>query len=443
MMKPTYCNPLCVENIPAGRWLDTSLSKQDPKDFPDYRSISDPSVIYHDGKWILFASYGIAHVSEDFVHWKHVDVGVPNVRYSPAVVCFRGKWYLQGHGQSEVYCADNVLGPYTLCGNLTKVTGETFRAADGCFLADGDRLYFYWCKSRPALPEENADIITGTVGVELDPEKPWQAITEPVWINHFNSSVKWQRTGERNQHERRGWVEGQWMFKIGSRYYLLHSGSGTEFSSYANGIAYSDEGPLSGFVAQKRNNGLLTEKRTGLMRGAGHGSVAQGPNGTYWVFYTNTFRFNHMFERRISMDPIGIDENGELFCTATTETPQFAPGVLEHPENGNDAGLLPLTFFQEPATSSHIPGREPIYAVDESTITWWQPSPDDKEPTAVISLGGLFDVSAIRLIWRDIGMETMEGIMPGPFQYVIEYSCHGEWAMLVDASKNDTNTKDC
>ena len=89
-MKLTYCNPLAIEDIKSGRWLDVNLLKTvrpdiDERMFKDYRSISDPSVIYHDGKWILYPSYSVAYVTEDFVNWKHVDIGVSSLRYSPAV----------------------------------------------------------------------------------------------------------------------------------------------------------------------------------------------------------------------------------------------------------------------------------------------------------------------------------------------------------------------
>ena len=86
-MKPTYCNPLSVEDIAIGRNLDLEQTEvSDLRTAKEYRSISDPSVIYHDGKWIMYPSYAVAYVSEDFVHWKHVDIGVSNMRYSPAVV---------------------------------------------------------------------------------------------------------------------------------------------------------------------------------------------------------------------------------------------------------------------------------------------------------------------------------------------------------------------
>ena len=166
-----------------------------------------------------------------------------------------------------------------------------------------------------------------------------------------------------------------------------------------------------------------------------------GPNGTLWTFYTNIFCFNHLYERRISMDPVGIDENGELYCPVCTETPQFAPGVLPHPENGNGSGWLPLTFFQRPTATSCSPGRDAIYASDESVLSWWQPAPEDNEPAITFRLGDAtrYHVRSIRLIWRDIGMETLDGIFPGPFRYVVEYSSDRQletWKMLIDASEN-------
>lgn len=442
-MSLTYCNPLSVPDIKSGHWLDTDLTHADPADYADYRSISDPSVVYDNGKWILYPSYAVAYVSEDLVHWKHVDIGVPNLRYSPAVVKFRGKWYLTGHTVRELYVSDNPLGPFAVCGEITDAHGNVSPVGDPCFLVDGDRLYMYWTYC--AAPEDGEDIelLTGTAGVEMDPDRPWQMLGEPVLLNRFDPSVTWQRIGEHNENNRMGWVEGQWMKKIGSRYYLLYSGSGTEYGTYASGIAVSNEGPLSGFHPQK-NHDPLTRKTAGLLRGAGHGCLVDGPDGTLWTFYTCLFCYNHMYERRIGMDPIGIDGDGEIFCPEVTETPQFAPGVLPHPERGNNAGWLPLTFMQRPEATSHAPGRDPLYASDDSVLTWWQPADGDPEPAITFPLGQpgratSFEIRALRLIWRDIGMETTRGILPGPFRFIVEYAPDPElrtWAPLIDASDN-------
>lgn len=435
----TYCNPLTLEDVPSGRWLDTEQTRVDPRTVRDYRSVSDPSVVYHDGKWILYPSYSVAYVTEDFVHWKHVDIGIPHQRYSPAVVQFRGKWYINGHTLSELYVADEPTGPFTLCGYMTDCHGKRIAPADGCFLADGDRLYFYWHGNKPKEPGDDVEGFTATVGVEMDPEKPWQMLTEPVLINWFDPEREWQRMGENHQNRRMGWVEGPWMKKIGGRYYLLYAACGTEYGAYTNGILISDEGPLSGFRPQK-NHDPFTEKRSGLVRGAGHGCLVEGPKDTLWVFYTNIFCYNHKYERRISMDPVGVDADGELYCPACTEFPQYAPGELTNPENGNDAGWLPLTFMERPAATSAAPGRDALYACDDSVLTWWQPADDDISPILTYRLGNAtrYHIRSVRLIWRDIGMEVLDGISPGAFRYVIEYASDTalqDWHMLVDASE--------
>lgn len=441
MEKRTYCNPLSVADVQSGLWLDADLAGV--TGCADYRSISDPSVVYYEGKWILYPSYAVAYVTEDFVHWQHVDIGVPHFRYSPAVVQFRNKWYIIGHGVTEMYVSDSPLGPFRFCGHLTGIDGKPVMSVDGCFLADGDHLYFYWHGNGACPDDMDVEMHTCTLAAELDPDTPWQMITSPVQINQFDPAVTWQRMGENNQNARMGWIEGQWAIKIDGRYYLLYSGSGTQYSTYANGVLISEEGPLSGFHPQKKHD-PLTRKCHGIMRGAGHGCLVKGPEDSLWVFYTCFFGFHHMYERRIGMDPVGMDEDGELYCPAVTETPQFAPGVLEHPENGNDAGWLPLTFLERPTATSYLPGREPIYASDDSVLTWWQRDPADKNAALTYRFcsSSRYEIHAVRIIWRDVGMDCQAGMRPGPFRYVLEYAPDWKmetWEVLLDASDNQTD----
>ena len=432
-MELTYCNPLVIADYPNGKPLDTDRGRD--SDCAEFRSLGDPSVIYHDGKWIMYPSYRLAYVTEDFVHWHPVDIGIHDVRYSPAIVHFRDKWYLLGHSMPELYVSDSPTGPFTLCGRMTDTDGHVRKLADACFLADGDHLYIYY----PHHVEVPGTVLSyATFGAELDPDEPWKFLTQPVELYRSDGSASWQRWGEHNQEGRKLYLEGQWAVKRNGKYYIMISGAGTEFSTYAHGILMSDS-PLSGFHPQKRHD-PLTRKTGGLVRGAGHGSIAEGPNDTLWVFYSSIFNFNHEFERRVGMDPLGIDEDGELYCPAVTETPQFAPGVLAHPELGNDSGLLPLTFMMRPTVSSAAPGRDGLYAMDDSVLSWWQPAENDSEPTLTVDLGGgICTVSALRLLWRDIGMDCANGIVPGPFRYVVEYTESRKsavWRVLVDASEN-------
>ena len=146
-----------------------------------------------------------------------------------------------------------------------------------------------------------------------------------------------------------------------------------------------------------------------------------------------------MFERRIGMDQVHVDADGELYCTVT-DTPQPAPGVFTDRENASE--WLPLTVMSRPVASSSIEGREPIYACDESVLTWWQPKIEDKVPTLTFVLGSLscYEIRSVRIVWRDVGMETLDGIMSGAFKYIVEYASDSkreEWKTLIDATENN------
>ena len=132
-----------------------------------------------------------------------------------------------------------------------------------------------------------------------------------------------------------------------------------------------------------------------------------------------------------SMKLLMVDGEGTIHNTVTKEYP------LEFPA----PGWKPLTFMQHPTATSCAPGRDAIYASDESVLTWWQPAEDDIEPCITFRLGHAtrYSLRALRLIWRDIGMETRKGIYPGPFRYIAEYSPVPEldrWETLIDASEN-------
>lgn len=72
--KHTYCNPMSLPDIPRGkddwypfeRGMFSHENKPDSVKCADYRSISDPTVFYCDGKWYLYPSYGMAWVTSDF-----------------------------------------------------------------------------------------------------------------------------------------------------------------------------------------------------------------------------------------------------------------------------------------------------------------------------------------------------------------------------------------
>ena len=425
-----YCNPLPIPNLPHGvdGSRDMSYTNEPQR---DYRSIADPSVLYFNGKWYLYPSYGILWVSEDFVTWKHIDATVYDPPgYSPAPMVHDGKIWLAVHSR-PMFVADQPEGPFREVGKLVKPDGTEFTVMDPALLKDDDgRIYLYWAD---IVKNPQGKTVVATMGAELNPKQPNHLLTEPKFLFGFESEHEWERFGAFNQDLEKGWCEGQWAIKRGGKYYLIYSGNGTQFETYAQGVYYSDEGPLSGYVYQKNNP--LTRHTHGLVSGAGHGCVVEGPNDTLWTFYTMRVCTSHVFERRIGMDRIYVDDNGELVCTGVTDTPQYAPGETEI----GDAGLLPLTFQLRARyrTTSCQEGHEGFYALEQNLNTWWQPKKEDSLPQMTVNLAANYRVSAARIIWQDTGLDYQNGVLPGPIGYRLEISKNDtDWETLLDLSDN-------
>lgn len=431
-MLPTYCNPLSMPSCPRGTDRPMTCEPYIP-----YRSISDPSALYYNGKFYLYPSYGMAWVSDNLETWEYVpcEPYAKGPAYSPTVIPHRGRFYLTIHSDG-LYVGDTPVGPFKAVGDFIMPDGTRLRPVDPALFEDTDgKPYLYW-HSGTGNGIDMTD--SWTYGAALDPDDPQRVLTEPVIVNRLNTAHTWERFGQYNQDSRYGWIEGQHMLKYNGRYYLIYSGSGTQFSSYANGVYVSDN-PLTGFRYQTRNP--LTAHREGLIKGAGHGCVIEGPNGTLWAFYTTCVCAAHQFERRIGIDPVGVDENGELYCTVT-DTPQYAAGVLKNPARGNTTGALPLTFFLRgnQYATSQIYGRESFYALDENLSTWWEPKPEDKTPALTVDLRADYVVEGIRIAWRDVGLDYDAGILPGPFGYRVDittdHTTESGWTTLLDCTDN-------
>lgn len=411
--KNTYCNPIKIEDYPKGYHGNP------------HRSLADPSVLYHDGKWYMYPSYEMAYVSEDFKTWNHVRISPNDLYWAPTIWVYKNKFYIMGRDPYMVYVGDNPLGPFEPIGELKYRNGEKLLAGDAMFFVDDDeRVYLYWTIGPHSI-----------MGVEMNPETMIDAISDPVELIHFNPEHEWEKFGARNQDNKVGWMEGSWMKKAGKRYFLIYSGCATQFGTYAMGAYYSDKGPLEGFIYQE-NSPICSEKH-GLARGGGHGCVVDGPNDTMWIFYTIPVSYSNPYERMLGMDKIELDENGLLERVRITDTPQFCAACEDVKENGTDTGLYPLTVSMPTKASSYIEGRNPIYATDENLQTWWQPKDNDTEKSLTINLGGEYKVSSMRVIWRDVNIDYEKGILPGAFQYKISLSMDGEtFQTVVDKSKN-------
>lgn len=413
--KNTYINPTPLPDYPIGRF---SLNKD-----LNWRETADPSVLYEDGRWYLYSSCGMVYYSDDFCTWKHQRMEPYDCGYAPTVVKHKGKYYLCG-SLSDLYVSESPFGPFESIGRFTLPDGAPLeRCYDPMLFSDDDgRLYLYYSTGLPEV-----------LGAELDGDSPCRLLADPILLIKYDPSHIWERNGENNEDKELCSLEGPWMFKRNGIYYLIYCAPGTEYSTYAMG-AYKGTGALCGFEYMKTNP--FTSKKWGVVRGPGHGCVAEGPNNTLWAFYTCTMCYMDPMERRIGYDPIYINEDGDLVCPEITENPRWAPGATDDPISNGDTGLLCVTGRRRCYATSCASGRDAIYATDEDLMSWWQPADDDREPSLTIQMAPLGVLcSAVRLIWRDVGLSVKNGVSAGPFRYKLELRdtvASEEWTVVLD-----------
>ncbi len=409
----TYCNPVFVEEYPRG-----TGGESDREFDRDYRSLADPEVIFWKDKWYMYPTYRLAYESADMVHWRPVRVSPDDAGPAPTVLCYRDQFYLSG-GDGPLYAGDSPTGPFRPLGYFRRPGGEKMVIRDTMLFADDDgSVYLYWGLGS-----------AGIFGVRLDPENLTQMLSDPVRLIAFDPAHAWERFGEYNQSYGKTYLEGAYMLKEKGRYYLVYSAPGTCYGSYCLAAYVSDQGPLQGFVCQKRNPILAT--RQGLIRGPGHGSFARAKDGSLWCYYTIALCYDHKYERRIGMDRAGIDENGELYVDGATSIPRLAPDA-----EGPQPQWLPLTVSNPTRANGCAPGRESFYAVDESLLTWWQPAPETAVPEITVELKARYRLHSYRLLWRDVGLKYQGGVLPGPIGYVLYGREHDTWRVIADHGRN-------
>ena len=386
-----YCNPLPIE-----------ASSRDGS--PQGIGLGDVTVVREANRYYLFATGGGAWVSPDLVDWKYqaVEVRGGRVPVAPHVVKYQGAFYLAGNS-SPLYKAADVLGPYELAGPWKDERGQPWKGVTNgtawqsgfdvdIFVDDDGKPYLYF----PGRSTE------GIYVVPLDPADLSRFASAPKHLFGFQSAHTWERWGESNEYTNVAWIEGPWMFKQSGIYYLEYSGSGTQWLSYATGV-YTARSPLGPFTYAPGNP--LLRKTTGIVTGPGHGCAVRGPDGNWWQFYTIVMS-NPPGGRRLGMDPIGFDGNGNM-SVRVSETPQWAPGVVANPARSGDSGSIPLTINklramnQRGKFSSQRPGHDAAYALDNSNGTWWEPAEDDAQPSLTVDLGSITEFESEQLFTVD------------------------------------------
>lgn len=388
----SYCNPMSIPDMPIGMCCRDQANSEKSSGglwyrdtVEQYRELADPTLIVDGGEYWLFPSCGAAWKSTDGAKWTHVPVELPGIGYAPTVVKHEGKFYATS-SSAPLLVADALTGPWKAMGDIELPAGSP-PLADPMLFSDGGVLYMYWgCTPKRGIwggVLELADTIKVVDGRELVPAEP----DKHPWMRQtYDPKV--------------AWMEGAWMIKIGNCYALTYSASGTENASYAMGVAYGDS-PLGEFKVDENNP--FFKKTTGLVTGTGHGSIVKGPDGAYYVVYCIAVGARHGFERFIGFDRLNVDEKaGKILGTVPTEVP---------------AGMSVLGNYGGFNLKSCEIGKDFVVNMPESK-----------------------SVKAFRVIWREVGLDTLRGVMPGPIQYrVWGQSPNGNWQTVYDASKNDVD----
>lgn len=464
-----YCNPI---NINYRYQFNADQRNQG---LQIAREAADPSMIFFDGKYFIFASMQLSvWMSEDLVNWKshRLPGHLPLYDYAPDVRVIGEYVYFCASKRGEVcnfYRTKDILnGPYE------EIHGSFDFWDPNLFYDEDGRVYFYWGCS-------NAEPIWG---VELDAKTllpigekvpvvtgdPWRKGFERVGENHskppkseaeveiaFQHFMKQQSSGIPTEYlplikgmlSDKPYIEGAWMDKYKGKYYLQYAFAGTQYNIYGDGVMVGDS-PLGPFTLAENNP--YSYKPGGFIPGAGHGSTMWDKQGNLW--HTSTMRIsrNHQFERRVGLFPAGFDNEGELFCNQ-----RYGDWPVAVPEGSIDPWEEPKWFLLSAGkcveSSSYIEGREPEYAVEEDVRTWWQSASHLPGEWIEVDLKKAYDIRGIQINFAD---DTISIPCPGKIRgttqarYIEErdnvtrWKLEGsldkkEYVILVDKSQTNTD----
>lgn len=422
MRADTYCNPLNLDY--------TYMIFNAHRDI-SYRSGADPAVVEFRGEYYMF-------VTRSMGYWHSIDLQNWNF-ITPE------KWYFEGsnapaahnYKDSVLYVTGNPSGHMSVLYTDDPKKGD-WKATPSIinnlqdpdlFIDDDGQAYMFWGSS-------NKFPIRGR---KLDKEKRF--IADSVIVELFNLEPEkhgWERFGENHSDTvLGGYIEGPWLTKHNSKYYMQYAAPGTQFNVYGDGVYIADH-PLGPYTYQAHNP--VSYKPGGYMNGAGHGSTVIGPGGHYWHFATMDYSVNMTWERRLCMFPTFFDEDGIMYTdTYFGDYPRYAPSVPN--KGGQFRGWMLLSYNKPVSVSSAQEGFDKSALTDEIAKTSWLAETNDDSQWVIIDLEKPADVHAIQINYADYRSD-MYGRLEGlRHRYTLEGSLDGEnWFTIIDKSNSFKDT---
>jgi hypothetical protein len=415
--RTTFANPIDIDY----RFMPTA---------PSRREAADPLITLFGGDYYLFASKSGGYwYSPDMRDWTLVvPEGYPLEDYAPAVVTIGGRLYYTAHKAKAIFTTDDPKA-----GKWRKVADIGSYSDPAFFLDDDGRLYLY-----------NGSSLNGSISaVELDPKNDFKVIGGPFKLFDADyANHGWERSGPDNlgatmaEGFRIGpFVEGSWMTKHDGIYYLQYSAPGTVWNTYADGI-YTSRAPTSGFTYAPYSP--FSYKPGGFIGGAGHAGTFQDKAGNYWRVVTMIVSVLQKFERRVGIFPVGFDAEGVMRTdTYLGDYPQYLPGVVAHPLDGNRTPWMLLSSGMPATASSSLEGHATSLAFDENVRTQWSARTGDAGEWLRVDLGATQAIDALQINFGEQDTKASGRKPDMAAQYVVESSADGEhWSMLVDRARN-------
>ncbi|WP_108423089.1 discoidin domain-containing protein [Flagellimonas amoyensis] len=426
----TYCNPI---NIDYGYTPIPNFATHGK-----HRATADPVIVTFKDKYFLFSTNQWGYWwSDDMYDWKFIPrkfLRERNKVYdelcAPAAFVMKDELYLIGSTHGPAFSMWKSKDPTT---DNWEIAVDSLKAGawDPGFLyeEDTDKLYMYWGSSN-VFPLLGTEINTKTLQSE--------GYVKPL-ISLVPEDHGWERFGEHNDNTfLQPFMEGAWVTKHNSKYYLQYGAPGTEFSGYGDGVYVSDK-PLEAFAYQDHNP--FSYKPGGFARGAGHGATYQDTYGNWWHVSTIILNQKNSFERRIGIWPAGFDQEDVMYCnTAYGDYPTYLPKENADHVQGLFTGWMVLNYNKPVQASSTLGGYQPNFAVDEDMKTYWSAKTGDKGEWFQTDLGEVSTIHAIQINYADQDVEFL-GKSEGVYhQYKIYGSLDGKkWTVLVDKGKNQTD----
>lgn len=421
--RQTYCNPMDINYRYNFEQLNQNIS---------YRSGADPVIILHQGEYYLFATIagGYWH-SPDLKHWTFIE---PE-RWPFEDNCAPAPWsfgdtlliFQSTFVQRPIlYTTTPKTGKLHFYNRWMPLIPNELGPWDPALFHDEetDRWFMYFGSSN----------YYPLFGVELDYNKRLAYKGDFRRLIYLYPHVHgWERFGKNHTGTIDPFIEGAWMTKHKSKYYLQYGAPGTEYNVYANGTYVGDD-PLGPFEYAPYNP--VSYKPGGFVTGAGHGNTFQDKHGNYWNTGTPWIAVNWNFERRMAMFPAGFDADGQMYSnTRFGDFPQYLPDSKWNNQNDLFTGWM-LLSYKKPVTASTV--RDTFDAsrlTDENPRTFWVANTNQAGETATIDLQKEHEVKAFQINYTDYESDIYYNDKHVYIQFKMHASTDGKnWKVVFDNS---------